>query len=252
MDDLKNKKNSMNLLIKIRSEYIFKKIFINLKDKNLLQLIRYSNKLKRKLNKDIDDYMKEFFKVEIEIIPKRHKYGKFVNIYYNEKYYHIYFDNNKEEIKRKEIFKKEKVSKIKVVIDYDIKTFNKLFQGCQTIKKINFIRFNRETVENMSYWFQGCSELEEINFTCFNINNVKNLSHMFEWCESLKILNNFKINTENVTNMSYMFNGCKSIDKLNLFSLNTKNVINMGYMFKECKCLNKLDISNFNTDNEII
>ena len=70
---------------------------------------------------------------------------------------------------------------------------NNLF-SYDKFEKINFIKFNRNDINDMSYMFNGCSSLKEIN------------------------LNNF--NTENVTNMSYMFNGCSS-----LIELNRKNLI---------------------------
>ena len=43
-------------------------------------------------------------------------------------YYHIYFNDNKEEVKNKyEINKKDKVKKIKIIIDYQVKSFKDLF-----------------------------------------------------------------------------------------------------------------------------
>ena len=45
----------------------------------------------------------------------------------NKKYFHIYFNDNKGEIKRTELSKGDKVSKINIVIDYKVKSFNKLF-----------------------------------------------------------------------------------------------------------------------------
>ena len=58
-----------------------------------------------RINISIKDYKKcselIYSSIEIEIKPVKNKYGKFINIDEgNEKYYHIYFNNNKEEIKR--------------------------------------------------------------------------------------------------------------------------------------------------------
>ena len=64
----------------------------------------------------------------MDIIPIPNKYGPFINIEEkNKKYFHIYFNDNKEEIKRTELSKGDKVSKINIVIDYKVKSFNKLF-----------------------------------------------------------------------------------------------------------------------------
>ena len=44
--------------------------------------------------------------------PVNNKYGKFISMNENELYYHIYFNDNKQEIKNKyEINKKDKVKK---------------------------------------------------------------------------------------------------------------------------------------------
>ena len=41
----------------------------------------------------------------------------------NEKYYHIYFNDNKEEIKRNYLDENDNVSKFKIIIDYQVKSF---------------------------------------------------------------------------------------------------------------------------------
>ena len=64
----------------------------------------------------------------MEIEPVNDKYDKFININKeNEKYYHIYFDNNKEEIKRNYLNENEQIKLIKIIIDYQVKSFKKLF-----------------------------------------------------------------------------------------------------------------------------
>ena len=47
-------------------------------------------------------YSEIYSKIEIEIIISHQSYGKFINIIKNEKlFYHIYFNNDKNEIKNK-------------------------------------------------------------------------------------------------------------------------------------------------------
>ena len=52
------------------------------------------------------------------------EYGRFINIKEgDEEYYHIYYNNNEEEIKRNYLQKNEKIRIIKIIIDYQIKSF---------------------------------------------------------------------------------------------------------------------------------
>ena len=111
-----------NFLILIRSKYILKQIFDNLKENKLLKIINYNKNIQKILNKGVLDFINEYSKIEIEIIPKENIYDKFINIPKKyESYYHIYFNDNKEEIKRQKINKKENISKIKVILDYKVK-----------------------------------------------------------------------------------------------------------------------------------
>ena len=60
--------------------------------------------MKNRINIDIKDYKEYYEQIEIEIISILDKCGKFINIKkVDEKYYHIYFDDNKKEIKRQNI-----------------------------------------------------------------------------------------------------------------------------------------------------
>ena len=50
------------------------------------------------MKKKLKDYQNEYFKIEMEIIPKKNSSGKFINTMKN---IHIYFNDNKKEIKKK-------------------------------------------------------------------------------------------------------------------------------------------------------
>ena len=67
------------------------------------------------INLSIKDYKKYYEEIEIEIIPAKGKYGRFINIDENDKlYFHIYFNDNEKEIKNNyEIYKEDKVKKLK-------------------------------------------------------------------------------------------------------------------------------------------
>ena len=116
--------------------------------KKKLQIVKYNKRIQNRLNLDVKDY-KEYSEIEIEIIPIKDKYGKFINIKENDElYYHIYFNDNNEEIKNKyDIKEEDKVKKIKIIIDYQVKSFKKLFSVCDCIKSINFKKFYRNNVK---------------------------------------------------------------------------------------------------------
>jgi hypothetical protein len=46
-------------------------------------------------------------------------------------YYHIYFDKNKGEINRNYLKINEQIKKIKIIIDYQVKSFEELFYLCE-------------------------------------------------------------------------------------------------------------------------
>ena len=129
----------------LKSNYFLEKVFNNLPKKKSLEMVKYNNNIKERLNLNMNDY-KEYCEIyssiEIEIKPVKDEYDKFINI--NEKnknYYHIYFNNNKEEMKRNFLNKDDNVFKIDIIIDYHIISFEHLFYFCQCIESINFKKF---------------------------------------------------------------------------------------------------------------
>ena len=234
----------------IKSRYILSKIYDNISKRKKLLIVRYNKRMQNRLNLTIKNYEK-FLEIEIEIIPTKDKYGKFININENNKlYYHIYFNDNKGEINNKyAINKEDKVIKIKIIIDNQVKSFKKIFCGCECIESINFKKFYRNNITDMSCMFSGCSSLRELNLSNFNTNNVTNMSCMFSGCSSLRELNLSNFNTNNVTDMYRMFSECSLLKDLNLSNFNTNNVTIMSGMFSGCLSLKELNLSNFNTNN---
>ena len=98
-----NKFKNMITINKIRSKYILAQIFDNLQHNKKLEIVRYNKNIKNKLKIIINDYINAYSIIEIEIIPIENKNGRFIHIPYmkGEFNYHIYFNDNKEEIKRK-------------------------------------------------------------------------------------------------------------------------------------------------------
>ena len=242
------------ILESLKSDYFLQKLYDNMPKKKKLEIVKYNKKVQNRLDlgvKDYKEYSETYSSIEIEIIPKKGKYGRFIKFDINDKlYYHIYFNDNKEEIKNKyDIKEEDKVTKIKIIIDYQIKSYNSLFKLCKCIESINFKKFYRNNITDMSDMFRGCLSLKELNLNNFNTNNVINMNGMFSECSSLKELNINNFNTNNVTNMSGMFYECSSLKELNLNNFNTNNVTNMSEMFRGCSSLKELKLNNFNTNN---
>ena len=119
-----------NLLNNVKSIYVLKQIFDNTKQKKLLYLIRYNKNTQNKLKIGINDY-KEFIKIKIEIFPFcRNDRNYIIDRKEKDKsYYHIYFNDDKNEINRDYFTRDDNIKKIKIVIDKEVKSFEKLFYG---------------------------------------------------------------------------------------------------------------------------
>ena len=195
----------------LKSDFIFKKIISFMERNKSLSIMKYNKKLQKRLNISINEY-KEYSEIEIELKLADGKYDEFINILDEEKeYYHIYFDNSNKEVKRNYLEENEKVKMIKIIMDYQVKSFKDLFYYCNCIDSIFFKKFYRNNITNMSWMFYKCSSLKKLNLSNFNTNYVTNMSEMLSGCSSLKELNLYNFNTNNVTNMSWMFYKCSSL-----------------------------------------
>ena len=233
------------MLNKIRSKYILKNITSYLNPRIYLLLYKYNKNLQKKFELTKKDY-KEYNQIEIEIIPTESiKEGKNTIIHYfndEKQYYHIFIDD-KELNKRNYFRKKENVKKIKVLIDFEINSLKRLFHGCEYIKEINFVKFNRNNIIDMNFLFCDCFNLININ-----LSKKQRMDEMFEGCVLFDLdLSNF--NTSNVTNMNKMFFGCYNLKNLNISNFNTSKVNEMSHMFFYCSHLISLDVSSFNTSH---
>ena len=230
-------KKSNDIFENIKSDYFLQKIIGNIKRNKSFEIMKYNKKLQKRLYlsiKDYKEYSQLFSPIEIELKTVDNKYKVFINIYENKEYYHIYFDDSKDEIKRSYLNENEKVKIIKIIIDHQITSLKSLFLGVKCISSIFFKKFNRINITDMSYMFHGCSSLKELNLSKFNTNNVTNMTSMFYKCSSLKEINIYNFNTNKVSNMSGMFAFCSSLHQLNLSNFNTNNVIDMTQMFYQC------------------
>ena len=101
----------------IKSKYILKRIFHILEPNKLFKIIKYRKSLQKRLDLNIKDY-KEFGQIiiELEINKAKSSLKKTLNYFintakYDKSYYHIYFDDNKEEIKRNYITLSDNIKK---------------------------------------------------------------------------------------------------------------------------------------------
>ena len=105
INEEKNQLKSTTRYEKIKADYFLEKVFNNLEMKKTLNIVKYNKNIKERINININDYKEyseKYSSIEIEIRPFNDEYGKFINFSLeNEKYYHIYFNNNEVEIKKK-------------------------------------------------------------------------------------------------------------------------------------------------------
>jgi len=198
-----NKIELKNIFKNWKSDYFLQKLFNHLSKKKSLEIIKYNKSLKDKINISIVDY-KEYSEIyssiEIELKPAKNKYGNFININKeNEKYFHIYFNDKKPEIKRNYLQQNENISKIKIIIDYHIKSFEGLFHYCKCLEYINFKKFYRNNITQMKCMFQFCSSLKELNLS----NNSTHITSMFCRC-SKQFKNKIKDKYKNIKNDAFI------------------------------------------------
>ena len=208
-----------------------KKIKQNLNQKRCLQLVKYNKKMQEKLDISIEDY-REYNQIVFELYPNDEIGNIFFNsIMIDSRYMHIYINDGKNEKKGSIIEHKDIIKKIKVVIDFEIKSLNSLFINFDNVVDIQCTKFNRKDITDMSKIFYGCKNLMTLNIENFKTDNVTNMSYMFHKCISLLVIDLNNFNTSNVQNMQNMFEECLQLRQLNISNFDTSNVIYMNDMF---------------------
>ena len=216
--------NSNKIFNNVKSNSILKYIFEFLNEKRNLEIVRHNKELLERLDITIKDYKKYKNRIEIEIIPiKELKEEKniFINFNENKALYHIYFNNNRKEERRNYITENDKVTIIKIILEYGIKSLEELFKDCKCIKSIYFIKYIRNDITNFSKMFYNCSSLLFLDLSILKTYKVTNMSYMFFECKSLMEIDIINFKTHNVYDMSNMFYGCQSLTNLNLFNFDT-------------------------------
>ena len=173
-----------NQLKNVKSDYILKKFFGYMQKRKSLETVKYNKSIQKRIDININHYKvfsEQYSSIELEIIPIKGEYGKFINIKKEDKkFIHIYFnDNKKKEIENTSLNLDDNVSKISIIIDYQIKSFSELFCYCKCIESIEFKKFCRNNVIDISYMFSNCKNLSKLNLSSFNTNNITNIINMF-------------------------------------------------------------------------
>ena len=238
-------KISKDIFENLKSNFFIRKILECLHKKKSLEIVKYNKNIKRRINLNINnykEYAEKYSSIEIEIKLGKTGFRRFININKEDKlYFHIYFNNNKEEeIKREYVEENENIETIGIIIDYQVKSFRYLFYFCDRIESICFKQFFRNNINDMSHMFHNCISLKELDISNFNSDNVINLGEMFRECFRLEKINLSKLNTINVTDFERMFYSCDSLKELDLFYFNTSKVTDMESMFNKCVSLEKI------------
>ena len=135
-----------NQLKNVKSDYFIQKFFGYMPKRKSLETVRYNKSIQKRLNINFNHYKaysEEYSSIELDIIPMEVEYGKFINIKEEDKkFIHIYFNDNKnKEIENTSLHPDDNVSKISIIIDYQIKSFSQLFFIVNVLNPLNLKNF---------------------------------------------------------------------------------------------------------------
>ena len=123
------------------------------------KIIKYNKLIQDKLDISIIDYKNYYEQIEIEITPINvDEKNYFINGDYKS-YYHIYFNNSKNEVQQNYFNKDDNVTKINIILSNESKYLSRLIYYCDGIEKI---KFKRNDINNMNGMFYGCSSLKKL------------------------------------------------------------------------------------------
>ena len=135
-----------NQLKKVKSDYFIQKFFGYMPKRKLLETVRYNKSIQKRINININHYKvysEKYSSIELDIIPIKGKYDKFINIKEEDKkYFHIHFnDNKKKEIQNTLLNKDDTVSKISIIIIIKLNHFQDYFINVGVLNLLNLKNF---------------------------------------------------------------------------------------------------------------
>jgi surface protein len=132
-----------------------------------------------------------------------------------------------------------------------IQKLDSTFAGCEYIEEIDLSELDLSECRILNSVFNGCISLKKINFGD-NVRTPKleKMNCLFHCCESLKEINGLdKFYTGNVYDMGALFTCC-GLEYLDLNNFIFDKCTNCNQMFQECKNLEILKIKNFKFMNK--
>ena len=166
------------MLDNIKSSYILKELFKYVNEYKKLKLLNYNKTIQQRINLSIEDYKNYLsIKIEVKLIDNYNVNcnNTFISKEFKNSYSSfIYVVLNDETIERKiDSIKNDKISKVKIILNYDLNSYKDLFKHCYFIKEIKFLKNNKNNVTDMSNMFYGCSSLTSLDISELKTDNVK-------------------------------------------------------------------------------
>ena len=125
-------------------------------------------------------------------------------------------------------------------------SLNNAFQGCASLKEIDFTGVCFDNAWDMGNMFAGCEALKTLDTTGWHATRLGNMENIF--CDSgLEALNLSGLDTSSVISMEGAFRNCAYLTQLDLGALDTHMVSTMAGMFEGCVRFEALDLSGLNT-----
>lgn len=147
--------------------------------------------------------------------------------------------------------KDEKIQ-IKITFNESLTTLDFMFEGCDSLIKIDFTGLNSPNVTSMIYTFTNCEQLQTVDFTYFQSSNIEKMDFLFSGCSNLVNINGFEnLNTSSLIKTAGMFLGCTSLISLNLSSLNFNNISEQNGMFVNNPSLESIDLGEVSDINDL-
>lgn len=121
----------------------------------------------------------------------------------------------------------------------NIKTLDKMFDGCSALTLVNLSKLDTSNVSNMEFMFRDCKSLTTINVKYLKLTSITYIYSMFSGCSALVQISGLaNWDVSKVGNFAGMFSDClKLSDVGDLSKWDTSQVVNMRAMFKECRVL---------------
>ena len=76
----------------------------------------------------------------------------------------------------------------KVELPKGVTSCNRMFEGLDSVNKLDLSAFDTTGVTDMSYMFYGCDVLTELDVSGLHTEQVTDMSHMFDGCLCIKEL----------------------------------------------------------------